>query len=152
MPSSHPHPQLLTLFLNFTEEKKKGLKKLPPQSPHYGICTHTQTSPLSPGMNFWLSLRPTPPSAQGTPPHRPLKDRDVSPAAPPPPPLCHCFLPSLLARSHQHTNTLLFLPSLKIAFLMALTSLITTLFLCPLYRKPRGGVTTVSGSPAPVPS
>lgn len=97
-----------------------------PTPPASSICTHALTALVARDEPTVLLSATTPAVHGGLP--RPLKDTDIPPH--------RCFLPSPLDHFHQPTNTLLFLPALKISLLTLLESLMITLFLCPLYRNP----------------
>lgn len=138
MPSPHPLPWLLTLFLNFTE-KIKALNSLPPHAPHYSsptssICTHTLLPPVTGAELTVLLSKANPCIWAGVLLSTYSKTRIFSllPVSP-----FSRFSPGSFPSVHTRAHTRAAIsPVFKNTSLTSLASLITTPFICPLYRRP----------------
>lgn len=135
MPPPHRLPRLLTLVLNFTE-KIKALKRLPPHAPRYisptsSLCTHTLLPPVT-GGDLAVLLSEADLSICAGPPLHLLANKDFLPPSRVPIFSLLSWTIPICARAH----TCSYFPVFKNTSLTPLASLIATLFICPLYRKP----------------
>lgn len=105
MPSSHPHPQLLTLFLNFTEEKKKRTKKITSTEPSlWHLYPHSDV-PLVTGDELLAQSEANSPVCTGDPSPPPTQGQGRLSSSTPPTPtvsLLSPFPPGSFPSAHKH--------------------------------------------------